>query len=179
MGESMQILVDARFRVLAHFSFLSRSAIVNGLYLEGTRWDEQRKCIAEVEGVQSTASFPPMWILPKQPTGVGRRKSAKLALLEQQTKRPTCKFCGVEKSTSSIRLGSHRRGLEQQRTDECPLYKTAERAGQLSTTGHSTNFVINVNVPCGDSESEGGNSETGKPAHWIKRGAALLCEVGE
>ncbi|XP_073527968.1 dynein axonemal heavy chain 14 isoform X2 [Phyllobates terribilis] len=53
-------------------------------------------------------------------------------------------------------------------TYECPLYRTPQRAGTLSSTGHSTNFITTVLLPSVE-----------RPSHWIRRGAALLCQIPE
>eukprot|EP00931_Biecheleriopsis_adriatica_P047279 TRINITY_DN27231_c0_g1_i1.p1 TRINITY_DN27231_c0_g1~~TRINITY_DN27231_c0_g1_i1.p1 ORF type:complete len:845 (-),score=153.28 TRINITY_DN27231_c0_g1_i1:29-2395(-) len=49
-----------------------------------------------------------------------------------------------------------------------PIYKTSVRAGTLSTTGHSTNFVLAIEV---ETERE--------PSYWILKGAAMLTMLND
>jgi dynein heavy chain len=51
---------------------------------------------------------------------------------------------------------------------KAPLYKAANREGKLSTTGQSTNYVLDVHIP---SEKP--------PSHWTHRAAALVCMLSD
>ena len=56
------------------------------------------------------------------------------------------------------------KNLVEEKVYHCPLYKTSLRAGELSTTGHSTNFVLFLHLASDVPQD-----------YWIRRGAALLC----
>jgi dynein heavy chain len=57
---------------------------------------------------------------------------------------------------------------DSSQTFSCPVYKTHLRAGVVSSTGHSTNYIASFDLKS-DIESD----------HWIMRGAALICQINE
>ncbi|CAH3175970.1 unnamed protein product [Porites evermanni] len=101
---------------------------VNGLFMEGCRWDREKRVIAESH--------------PK-------------ALYE------ACLFCGSNFARRIEEIVDRPRYV-------APVYKTSERRGTLSTTGHSTNSVMDMRLPSYQPQS-----------HWIMRGAAFLCQLDD
>jgi len=68
-----------------------------------------------------------------------------------------------------ISLTEVRKRIKERNLYECPIYKTSERKGTLSTTGHSTNFVKYFPLAQLLEDVE----------HWVARGVAMLCMLDD
>lgn len=51
---------------------------------------------------------------------------------------------------------------------ECPCYKTSVRAGVLTTTGQSSNFILSIDIPSNEVSE-----------YWTQKGTALLTMLNE
>jgi dynein heavy chain len=105
--------------------------IVYGLFIEGSRWCADGRCLAE--------SFP--------------------KVLFEPVPYMLWKPCEYDKDPTNY-----------ERVCATPLYKTSERKGTLSTTGHSTNFVTLLYLNMAPHHID---------KHWIKRGVACFTQLDD
>merc|ERR1719424_620239 len=69
-----------------------------------------------------------------------------------------------------VPLEQSKDGTDKKAMYTCPIYKTSERKGTLSTSGHNTNFVLPCFLPISRAHSE---------KYWTKRGVACLTQLDD
>ncbi|EQC40888.1 hypothetical protein SDRG_01953 [Saprolegnia diclina VS20] len=115
-----------------------------GLFIEGARWDYQRKSLVDPNPKELFSKMPVIHLMPIR-------------------------------SRQAPQSGIYR----------CPVYKILTRTGTLSTTGHSTNFVMWIEIPS-DKDTIWRNSlvsETNLQVqfadqdYWIKAGVACFLSL--
>ena len=117
-------------------------AYIKGLFMEGARWDHVSHVIDESLPRELFIQMPYIHLTPGDKTSI----PAVEGVPEQYT--------GFLTGTDHIYM--------------CPVYKTSFRQGVLSTTGHSTNFVMFIRIPMAEKHQQ---------KHWIKRGVAMLTQL--
>jgi len=119
-------------------------AFIRGLFMEGARWDSKNHIIGESLPRELYIEMPVIHLSPDERCNV-----------------PVVK--GVPEQYTGSRIGTAHVYM-------CPVYETSLRQGTLSTTGHSTNFVMYIRIPMAANSTQ---------KHWIKRGVALLTQLDE
>ena len=116
----------------------SSGSIINGPFLEGCRWNDDTELLDESRPKELYTPMPCIWLKPEA------HRVSPLG--------PPPFFPTIDASVKQAYA--------------CPLYKTLGRAGTLSTSGHSTNHVMEIELPSDKPQS-----------HWIKRSVALFCSL--
>ena len=124
-------------------------AFVHGLFLEGAAWDPVECVLVDQRPQELLSPLPMLWLRPAVFEAGGSAEEGKEA-------------------ESKADSGVPRYAPPSTHVYVCPTYKTASRHGVLSTTGHSTNFVLDISLPISDDDT---------PQKWTRRGAALLCQT--
>ncbi|EHB12979.1 Dynein heavy chain 1, axonemal [Heterocephalus glaber] len=153
---------------------------IHHLFLEGARWDPEAFQLAESRPKELYTDMAVIWLLPvmaQSPSELKERPEVGCYIhglfLEGARWDPEA-FQLAESRPKELYtdmaviwlLPVPHRKAQNQDIYLCPIYKTLTRAGTLSTTGHSTNYVIAVEIPTIEPQR-----------HWIKRGVALICAL--
>jgi dynein heavy chain len=141
-------------------------AYVHGLWLEGATWDSPARALAEAPHGVLIAPLPVLWILPRKLTTEPASFAA--AALEARSGDSRTEDASASRARRSVAIDfrAHLTGPGDH-TYQCPVYRTADRAGALSTSGLSSNFILAVELPMAPEHNA---------AHWTRRSVALVCE---
>ena len=117
-----------------------RGAYVHGLFMQGAMWDP------ESDGCEGGGG---------KKAGAIKDSAPRVLFIPMPSM-----WLIVEKTVDIVK----------RHTYTCPTYKTSLRQGQLSTTGHSTNYVMAIELPMRPHEEE---------RKWVKAGVAMLASLDD
>ena len=126
--------------------------------MEGAAWDNDNGVLRDSDPKVIHVPLPVMHFIPKYNSAQGA---------QQEPQMPVSPSKSANLSSEVVSRGDASFVEQRQYTYECPAYKTSERAGQLLTTGHNTNYIQMIDL----------NSGAEPPSIWIRRGVALLCQL--
>jgi dynein heavy chain, axonemal len=114
------------------------------LFIEGAHWSTEERSLEEQAPGEMISAMPAIHFLPfvvpvKDPAQGANSSPVKLM------KQKRSKIAG--EATSSSEEDDEDVDGEGHKKYRCPVYKTSVRAGTLSTTGQSTNFILAVDLP--------------------------------
>ncbi|XP_070577565.1 LOW QUALITY PROTEIN: dynein axonemal heavy chain 6-like [Ptychodera flava] len=130
----------------------SEGVLVFGLYLDGARFDPRTGCLQDSRPEERFSNLPEIHFIPVQ---ISSQAKDSVSELSSRTSTPLVDSKKPQDGQEKLMY-------------ECPLYRTSSRAGTLSSTGHSTNFVTAINLPTEH-----------PPDLWVTRGVALLCQLDD
>ncbi|GKT14881.1 hypothetical protein ADUPG1_010575 [Aduncisulcus paluster] len=167
----------------------AQGCYVRGLFLDGARWDYEHHQITDQLPKELYSVMPRIRFKPEQhhkpPPDTSSSKyvcpmykTLERAGVLSTTGHSSNYILPVELPSNKTQAVWIKRGAVLQHHKPppdtssskyvCPMYKTLERAGVLSTTGHSSNYILPVELPSNKTQ-----------AVWIKRGAVLVCALDD
>lgn len=174
----------------------SDGVLIYGLYIEGATWSRESHILEEQLPAVMIAKMP---VIHLEPYEVQHKKVVQDFKPQATSNNGDLSNSFTRRSTTSKHKGpkplrtSERKAEEEEQKEAatgdpnmegeadvyldnpnfypCPVYKTSTRSGVLSTTGQSTNFILNVSLPI-DPKARGSG-------HWTLRGAAMITMLDD
>ncbi|WIA37814.1 hypothetical protein OEZ86_014676 [Tetradesmus obliquus] len=143
---------------------------VHGLYLEAARWDKAANCLAEPAPGEMCSQLPVLHLIPYDTADNELPASSTTAAAAGS--RHAQRSTGSTAAAAAAAAAQARKLMQAGPHCEFPVYKTPGRAsaGGLSTTGHSTNFLLHMSLPIPAGSTQ---------QFWLLQGVAVLCSLDD